>query len=95
MGVNLLEEVGSEVAFFGTVSADRTVRIWHLYKKEYAGSRESIDVAEMIGLRRNAYCRNLTRIIYTDCEHPLTRIKMLQRTSVVGISRQECLVYSL
>lgn len=64
------------------------VRIWHFYKKQYTANKELIDIASEIGLKRNPFCRHLTRIIYTHSEHPITHIKMYQSNTIACISRQ-------
>ena len=71
------------------------VRIWHFYTKCYENNRESIDIAEIIGIKRNAYCKNLTRIIYTEAEHPIIQIKLFMKKYIACISKREFLMYSL
>jgi hypothetical protein len=71
------------------------VRLWHFYKKEFEGEQRSIDVAQAIGIKRNVYCRNLTRIIYSHSEMPLIRVRMLTNNTIACISNQELLLYSL
>lgn len=63
--LSLLTEVKGDICFFASCSEDGTVRLWHCYRKEFEGEQRSIDIAQAIGIKRNVYCRNLTRIIYS------------------------------
>lgn len=49
-----------------TSSIDQTIKIWHIYNDCFNSLTASIDLASVIDIKRNAYCRNLTRIIYSD-----------------------------
>jgi WD40 repeat protein len=49
------------MTFFITASADKTLRIWHYYDES-----GTIDTSSMIGIRRNVYCKNLSKIIYVQ-----------------------------
>jgi len=62
----LLQEISESITFFATSSKDNTIRIWHIYDQCFDSLTASIDMTKEIEIKRNAYCRNLTRIIYTD-----------------------------
>ena len=62
----LLDEISESVTFFATSSIDQTIKIWHIYNDCFNSLTASIDLASVIDIKRNAYCRNLTRIIYSD-----------------------------
>jgi len=47
-----------EITFFATGSNDKTVRVWHLTDSD---NKENEKV-----IKRNAYCKNLSRIIYVN-----------------------------
>jgi nucleosome binding factor SPN SPT16 subunit len=77
------------------------VRIWHIYNR-CLYNRESIDIAELIGIKRNAYCRNLTRIVYLDSEKDKESEKKLKihvvgfiKKYVVAVVGGELIIYSL
>lgn len=55
----------------------------------------SVDVAEIIGIKRNVYCRNLTQIIYTHSEHPIIAMQMYCAKFIACISLHEFIMYSL
>lgn len=95
--IKVLDETSNELTFFGTLSSDCTVRIWHIYKK-WIQNRESIDIASLIGIKRNAYCRNLTRILYLQAENQVTHMAAaggLDNKCIACIANREFLVYSL
>lgn len=62
----MLEEISETITFFATSSRDQTIRIWHIYDECFDDLTNSVDIASVVEIKRNAYCRNLTRIIYTD-----------------------------
>lgn len=62
----MLEEISQTITFFATSSRDNTIRIWHIYDECFDNLTMSVDIASVVDIKRNAYCRNLTRIIYTD-----------------------------
>lgn len=70
------------------------MRIWHIYQKCFY-NRESIDIASLVGIKRNAYCRNLTRIIYMESEKQVTGIAGFCRKSIACIAQREFIIYSL
>ena len=55
--IQTLENSSYEVTFFATGSIDQTIRIWNLLEEEKG-------MPNLPGLRRNVYCKNLTRILY-------------------------------
>lgn len=50
----MAEQSCVEATFFVTASSDQTLRIWHLYDEMPSG------------IRKNAYCKYLSRIIYAS-----------------------------
>lgn len=64
-----------------------SVRLWHCYGKDGDEPRKSVDVGALLGLKRNVYCKHLTRIIYTNSEHPVTQIKSFGKHAIACIAR--------
>ena len=56
--IRVLPKSSYEVTFFVTGSIDKTMRIWHLTDSE---AKEDLKM-----IRQNAYCKNLSRIIYLE-----------------------------
>ncbi|CAD8068911.1 unnamed protein product [Paramecium primaurelia] len=48
----MTQQSSIEATFFVTASSDQTLRVWHIYEQQ------------PLGLRRNAYCKYLSKIIY-------------------------------
>ena len=53
-----------EATFFATASSDKTVRIWHIFDEDEKGV--SLDASSVLGIRRNAYSKYLSRILYVS-----------------------------
>lgn len=42
------------------------VRIWHIYDECFVDIHNSVSIEQCVQIKRNAYCKNLTRIIDTE-----------------------------